>query len=89
MNGSIFVWHNKENEEPWAIPVVKEVDTGEWMYYGRNEFLVSAHIQDIAENGADVAHLSAVHGPSMMAGSDLRTSRTPWASFGTHSWGAV
>lgn len=63
-------------------------DSGEWCYYGRNEFLISCHIQEIPENGADVAHLNAVHGPNMLTGSDIRYSRQPWASFGIHSWNA-
>lgn len=63
-------------------------DSGEWCYYGRNEFLISCHIQEIPENGADVAHLNAVHGPNMLTGNDIRYSRQPWASFGIHSWNA-
>lgn len=63
-------------------------DSGEWCYYGRNEFLINCHIQEIPENGADVAHLNAVHGPNMLTGNDIRYSRQPWASFGIHSWNA-
>lgn len=88
VNGAIFVWHHAEDDEPWELPVVKEIDSGEWCYYGRNEFLISCHIQEIPENGADVAHLNAVHGPNMLTGSDIRYSRQPWASFGIHSWNA-
>ena len=36
-------------------------EEGGWVYQGRNEYEVACHIQDIPENGADVAHLPAVH----------------------------
>lgn len=88
-NGSIFVWHHVESEEVlWEIPVINQIKTNEWLYHGRNEFLVNCHIQDIPENGADVAHLASVHGPNMLSGSDLRFSRAAWAAFVIHSWQA-
>lgn len=88
-NGFIFVWHHvDETVEPWEMKIVPEIEDGRWVYYGRNEFLVNAHIQDIPENGADVAHLSAVHGPNCMSGSDLRYYRPAWAEFGMHAWNA-
>lgn len=88
-NGFIFVWHHvDEGVEPWPMMVVPEVEDGRWVYYGKNEFLVNAHIQDIPENGADVAHLSAVHGPNCLSGSDIRYSRPAWAEFGMHAWHA-
>lgn len=87
-NGAVYVWYHAENEEPWELTGIKEIDSGEWIYHGRNEFLINCHIQDIPENGADVAHLAAVHGPNMLTGNDLRFSRTAWANFGMHSWNA-
>lgn len=88
-NGFIFVWHHvDEDAEPWQMKIVPEVEDGQWVYYGKNEFLVNAHIQDIPENGADVAHLSAVHGPNCMSGSDIRYARPAWAEFGMHAWHA-
>uniref|UniRef100_A0A182W4V2 cholesterol 7-desaturase n=1 Tax=Anopheles minimus TaxID=112268 RepID=A0A182W4V2_9DIPT len=87
VNGFIFVWHHVDREaEPWTFNVVQEIEDGRWVYYGKNEFLVNCHIQDVPENGADVAHLAAVHGPNMMSGSDIRYSRPAWADFGMHSW---
>ena len=88
MNGEIFVWHHADNEEPWEMPSIKEIENGEWVYHGRNEYMVNVHIQDIPENGADVAHLTSVHGPNMLTGNDLRFTRSDWASFGWHSWHA-
>lgn len=83
INGLIFVWYHAENEEPWELPIYK-LDS----YYGLNEFIVHSHIQDIPENGADVAHLSTVHGTSITAGNDIRKMRSSWLSFGTHIWDA-
>jgi cholesterol 7-desaturase len=57
VNGLIFIWHHVENEEPWELPVVNKIDSGEWVFHGKNEFLVNSHIQDIPENGADVGEL--------------------------------
>ncbi|XP_058444563.1 cholesterol 7-desaturase nvd [Malaya genurostris] len=88
-NGFIFVWHHIDEQiEPWELTIVPEIENGQWVYYGKNEFLVNAHIQDIPENGADVAHLSSVHGPNMLSGSDIRYFRASWAEFGMHTWQA-
>lgn len=43
-------------------------------------------LQEIPENGADVAHLSQVHGPIMTAGIDLRYTYSKWWSFARHDW---
>ncbi|XP_035779182.1 cholesterol 7-desaturase-like [Anopheles albimanus] len=87
VNGFIFVWHHADPDaQPWTFRVVQEIEDGRWAYYGKNEFLVNCHIQDVPENGADVAHLAAVHGPNMLSGSDIRYSRAAWANFGMHSW---
>lgn len=58
-----------------------------WQFHGKNEFMINSHIQDIPENGADNAHLEAVHGPSILTGSDVRFSRTKF-SIGSHVWSA-
>lgn len=44
--------------------------------------------QEIPENGADVAHLSQVHGPSLMAGTDLRFIFNKLFAFNKHDWQA-
>lgn len=74
-NGWIFVWNHAEGESSWDIPIIEEIETGEWVFQGRNEYYVNCHIQEIPENGADVSHLNAVHGPSILSGVDLRTTR--------------
>lgn len=52
VNGLIFVWYHVDDNEPWSIPVVPEIENNEWVFHGKNEFLVNSHIQDIPENGA-------------------------------------
>ncbi|XP_064093402.1 cholesterol 7-desaturase nvd-like isoform X2 [Macrobrachium nipponense] len=43
-----------------------------WTFRGRTSHEVLAHIQEIPENGADVAHLLHLHRPNIFKGSDLR-----------------
>lgn len=87
-NGLIFLWYHVENEDPWEIPIVKEIESEEWVFLGKNEFYIDSHIQDIPENGADIAHLESVHGPAMLSGSDLRYSRSEIYTLFTHNWTA-
>ena len=51
MNGIIFVWYHRENEQPWEIHVVEEIENEEFSFHGSNEFHVHCDIQDIPENG--------------------------------------
>ncbi|CAO1389374.1 unnamed protein product [Diamesa serratosioi] len=87
INKIIFVWYHTEDEKPWNIPVISQIDEKVWQFHGRNEFMINSHIQDIPENGADNAHLGVVHGPSILAGSDVRFSRSK-LSIGSHVWSA-
>ncbi|XP_075989641.1 cholesterol 7-desaturase nvd [Anticarsia gemmatalis] len=65
VDGAVWIWHDAEQREPlWDISDAPELNT--FGYRGRNEYTVSAHIQEIPENGADVAHLNAVHSPSLL-----------------------
>lgn len=43
-------------------------------------------MQEIPENGADVAHLTQLHGPSLTAGTDLRFTHNWFWSFIKHHW---
>lgn len=38
-----------------------EIINGEWEYKGRTEHEINCHIQEIPENGADIAHLNYLH----------------------------
>ncbi len=63
MNGLVYLWYHAEGDPPGWHPEEEPELNGcsSWVYQGRNEFEVACHIQDIPENGADVAHLPAVH----------------------------
>ncbi|XP_028041596.1 cholesterol 7-desaturase [Bombyx mandarina] len=85
-DGAVWIWHDAEGREPlWEITDPPELK--EFGYRGRNEFEVSAHIQEIPENGADVPHLNAVHSSSLL--SDLG-ERYPVLHeiIGRHVWNA-
>ncbi|XP_022832212.1 cholesterol 7-desaturase [Spodoptera litura] len=66
-DGAVWIWYDAEGRDPlWVVPELPELKS--WGYRGRNEYVVSAHIQEIPENGADVAHLNAVHTMSLLSG---------------------
>ncbi|KAL0126352.1 hypothetical protein PUN28_005029 [Cardiocondyla obscurior] len=86
INRLIFVWYHSESAEPnWHPQSFTCISNGEWRYQGRNEYLINCHIQEIAENGADPAHLDAVHGPAMFLPSSLSwLARHMWTT--TKGW---
>lgn len=92
VNGFILVWYHAEQEEPsWKPPQIPEIAAKKWFYGGRSEYRVNAHIQEIPENGSDVAHLECLHGPSILYGSDLKAtlngkSVNGFAPFMQHHW---
>jgi len=66
MNQLVFVWYHADGEKPQYRPtLLPQVDDrsklGAWTYHGRNEYEVACQMQEIPENGADVAHLAAIH----------------------------
>uniref|UniRef100_A0A1B6E9K0 cholesterol 7-desaturase n=1 Tax=Clastoptera arizonana TaxID=38151 RepID=A0A1B6E9K0_9HEMI len=90
VNQFIFVWYHSDGVEPfWHIEPIHEINIGKWWYRGRSEFIINCHIQEIPENGADVAHLNAIHAPSLLGGSDLRYYEKCWLSFARHAWNAT
>lgn len=65
-NQLVFVWYHADDEdpdyEPTLLPQVDDQNQpGAWVYHGRNEYEVACQMQEIPENGADVAHLAAIH----------------------------
>ncbi|KAH9488224.1 Cholesterol 7-desaturase [Bulinus truncatus] len=90
VSGWIFFWHHAEGIDPtWQVPEIPNIVNGSWAWRGRTEHHINAHIEEIPENGADVVHLSQVHGPIMLAGIDLRTMWSKWWSFASHAWTAA
>ncbi|XP_025419278.1 cholesterol 7-desaturase isoform X2 [Sipha flava] len=87
-NGFIFVWYHSENEKPSWYPPRDEMISN-WTYRGRSEHYVNAHVQDIPENGADVAHLSVLHGDMALGGQYAAQANTSlWNILGNHKWKA-
>ena len=61
-NGEIYVWYHPENTAPqWELPELPELDDDNWTTPRYTEFLVPAHVQDIAENSCDPVHFQYVH----------------------------
>lgn len=87
VNGQILVWFHCDGEDPqWTVPEQQEITNGEWVYRGRTEHYVNAHIQEIPENAADIAHLAHLHKPSMLSGADLRYINSKTWEFLRHDW---
>ncbi|XP_049884446.1 cholesterol 7-desaturase nvd [Pectinophora gossypiella] len=64
-DGAVWIWYDAENRPPlWSL---QDACTMQMRCRGRNIFTVNCHIQEIPENGADVAHLNAVHSESLLS----------------------
>ncbi|KAB7505839.1 Cholesterol 7-desaturase [Armadillidium nasatum] len=91
-NGMVFVWYDAEGRPPqWTVPAIKEIENGEYPYRGRTEHKILAHIQEIPENGSDLAHLGHLHTPNIMKGTDLAVALTAnkLLDFIHHEWDGV
>nr|XP_060613230.1 cholesterol 7-desaturase nvd-like [Anolis sagrei ordinatus] len=89
VSGMILVWYHCDGLGPtWQVPEHQEMLSHEWVFRGITEHYVSAHIEEIPENAADVAHLAFLHGPSILSGVDLRYSNTQFWAFFKHYWQA-
>uniref|UniRef100_A0A3Q0SWV9 cholesterol 7-desaturase n=1 Tax=Amphilophus citrinellus TaxID=61819 RepID=A0A3Q0SWV9_AMPCI len=87
VNKQILVWFHCDGEEPqWTVPEQQEITKDEWVYRGRTEHFINAHIQEIPENAADIAHLSHLHTPGMLSGADLRYTNSKIWEFVRHDW---
>lgn len=46
VNGQILVWFHCDGKDPeWTVPEQMEITKGEWVYRGRTEHFINAHIQ--------------------------------------------
>ncbi|KAL1429244.1 hypothetical protein MTO96_016572 [Rhipicephalus appendiculatus] len=90
--GLVFVWYHADGAAPsWQLPDVTEVEKGLWKQEGRFEHIVEAHIQDIAENGADIGHFNQIHRASCFVSSEQfqqTLGNTWWGRLVNHSWQA-
>lgn len=61
VNGLILVWFHCEGKEPeWTVPEQEEITSGEWVYRGRTEHFINAHIQVGADNPAGFPDISNI-----------------------------
>lgn len=82
------MWYHADNEKPSWYPPRDEIISN-WTYRGRSEHYVNAHIQDIPENGADVVHLSMLHGDMALGGQyAAQANKSLWNYLGVHKWNA-
>ena len=81
-NGVILVWMSDTDMQPYSIPICPQIEgtSATYIYRGFVENITDTHINDIAENGADVSHLDNVHFPFVFP------SLTPILS---HTWKAT
>ncbi|XP_043070473.1 cholesterol 7-desaturase nvd isoform X2 [Drosophila grimshawi] len=88
MNGFVFVWYSVEGSEiPWTLPKSVELQSNQFVYHGRNEFYINCHIQEIPENGADLAHFKAIHNDNIIAGG-FHIKQSIVRYLGYHQWQA-
>eukprot|EP00047_Mylnosiga_fluctuans_P007849 m.255872 g.255872 ORF g.255872 m.255872 type:complete len:449 (-) comp19733_c0_seq1:103-1449(-) len=87
INDQILIWFDAEGREPWwTPPVIDEIQTGTWSFRGKTQHFINAHIQEVPENAADVAHLNYLHGPLILTGIDLRSIHSRFFQFMKHVW---
>ncbi|XP_041826125.1 cholesterol 7-desaturase nvd [Melanotaenia boesemani] len=87
VNQQILIWFHCDEEKPqWAVPEQQEITNGQWVYRGRTEHFINAHIEEIPENAGDVAHLDHLHTPSIVSGVDLRYTNSKIWEFLRHDW---
>lgn len=61
-NGFIIVWQHGEAKEPdWTPIVIPETEDPNYSVYGRRQWELTSHPQELYENGFDVAHFGTLH----------------------------
>lgn len=80
-NRQVYVWADAEGRPPsYELPEVVRAGA---VCHGRATHTVAAHIAEMPENGADIAHLGALHGP-------LSVPPGSWApAWARHRWTAA
>lgn len=62
-NGCLWAWYHPENTEPFTDLVdIPEYSSADWCEMKTRFWTFRGSVQDIAENGADVAHFKFIHG---------------------------
>ncbi|OZJ02605.1 hypothetical protein BZG36_04279 [Bifiguratus adelaidae] len=66
-NDMIYMWNDTETQPAWYPMSFEVMDRKEMTYHGHSEHYITAHIQELPENGADLQHIFQLHGPMMGA----------------------
>ncbi len=62
-SGFILIWHHDRDAEPDYEPDhIPELDEPNFRLWGKREWRIRSHPQEIMENGVDFAHFPALHG---------------------------
>lgn len=62
-DGVIFVWYHPRKAAPkWDVARLPPCPDGDWVLAETHDWIVNVHVQEITENGQDLAHFNAVHG---------------------------
>jgi cholesterol 7-dehydrogenase len=80
-NEGIYIWFDalgRLDQINWNLPELTDINEGNWVFHGSFENYVEAHIQEIPENGCDVAHLGVLHVPFILS----------WLPIFSHKWTA-
>ena len=77
-NRWIWMWYHPEGAAPlWEVERLPECSDPEWTDFEVHEWNVWGNIQNMAENGVDVAHFKYIHGTANVPLGDLR-----WGEWG-------
>src|SRR5690348_559028 len=61
--GKIFIYYSCDNSPPaWEVPEFEMELSGNWTKPYFSNMVIKTHLQELAENGFDVAHFEPVHG---------------------------
>lgn len=72
-DGVVFVWYHPKKVAPkWAVARLPECQAGDWVLAETHEWIINIHVQEITENGQDLAHFNAVHGVQGPPAGDMK-----------------
>lgn len=68
VNGLIMMYYSPDQEQPtWEMPELPEYNSEEWVMLKRISWRnIKTHVQEIGENGSDIAHLTCRHPQAVM-----------------------
>ncbi len=77
-NRWIWMWYHPEGADPlWEVAVIPECSDPDWTDFEVHEWNVWGNVQNMAENGVDVAHFRYIHGTANVPLGELR-----WGEWG-------